>query len=260
LINEVLDALRIQHLALEGYEADDIIATLVTEALGEGFEVLILSGERDAFQLVTPDCTVLYPMRGVSELARMTPAAVEERYGVTPERYPDLAAIVGETSDNLPGVPGVGPGFAARWLKEYDGLEGVITHADLITGKKAEALREHLGDVIRNRRLNALVRDLDLQLAPADLEAQSWDRQLVHTLFDSLEFRVLRERLLESWDVQDASLIDDSGFQLEGARLGAGEVGSWLEDHAGPGTRTGVTVHGGWGAGTGEVRGLALAA
>jgi len=260
LINEVLDALRIKHLALEGYEADDIIATLVTEALGEGFEVLILSGDRDAFQLVTPDCTVLYPMRGVSELARMTPAAVEERYGVTPERYPDLAAIVGETSDNLPGVPGVGPGFAARWLKEYDGLEGVITHADLITGKKGEALREHLGDVIRNRRLNALVRDLDLELAPADLEAQSWDRQLVHTLFDSLEFRVLRERLLESWDVQDASLIDDSGFQLEGARLGAGEVGSWLEAHAGPGTRTGVTVHGGWGAGTGEVRGLALAA
>jgi DNA polymerase-1 len=260
LINEVLDALRIKHLSKEGYEADDIIATLVTEALDEGFEVLILSGDRDAFQLVTDDSTVLYPMRGVSELARMTPAAVEERYGVRPERYPELAAIVGETSDNLPGVPGVGPGFAARWLKEYDGLEGVITHADLITGKKGEALREHLGDVIRNRRLNALVRDLDLELAPADLEAQSWDRQLVHTLFDSLEFRVLRERLLESWDVQDATLIDDSGFELEAVRLGAGEVGAWLETHAGPDTRTGVTVHGGWGAGTGEVRGLALAA
>ncbi|MBO0846848.1 MAG: DNA polymerase I [Nocardioides sp.] len=260
LINEVLDALRIKHLAKDGYEADDIIATLVTEALDEGYEVLILTGDRDAFQLVTDDATVLYPMRGVSELARMTPAAVEERYGVMPERYPDLAAIVGESSDNLPGVPGVGPGFAARWLKEYDGLDGVITHADKITGKKGEALREHLGDVIRNRRLNALVRDLDLELAPADLEAQSWDRQLVHTLFDSLEFRVLRERLLESWDVQDASLIDDSGFELEAVRLGADEVGPWLETHAGPDTRTGVTVHGGWGAGTGEVRGLALAA
>src|SRR4029079_722196 len=234
LINEVLDALRIQHLAKEGYEADDIIATLVTQALAEGYEVLILSGDRDAFQLVTEDSTVLYRMRGVSELARMTPDAVEERYGVRPERYPDLAAIVGETSDNLPGVPGVGPGFAARWLKEYDGLDGVIAHADLITGKKGEALREHLGDVIRNRRLNALVRDLDLDLAPADLDAQSWDRQLVHTLFDSLEFRVLRERLLESWDVQDASLIDDSGFQLEGARLGAGEAGSWLPAPARP--------------------------
>ena len=259
LIDEVLDALRIQHLSKEGYEADDIIATWVTEALAEGFEVLILSGDRDAFQLVTEDSTVLYPMRGVSELARMTPAAVEERYGVTPQRYPDLAAIVGETSDNLPGVPGVGPGFAARWLKEYDGLDGVVANADLITGKKGEALREHLGDVIRNRRLNELVRDLDLELAPADLEAQSWDRQLVHTLFDSLEFRVLRERLLESWDVQHAD-IDDSGFELTGAMLGAGEVADWLTEHAGPETRTGITVHGGWGAGTGEVRGLALAA
>ncbi|HEY3531242.1 MAG TPA: DNA polymerase I [Nocardioides sp.] len=259
LINEVLDALRIKHLAKEGYEADDIIATLVTQALDEGYEVLILTGDRDSFQLVTDDATVLYPMRGVSELARMTPAAVEERYGVRPERYPELAAIVGETSDNLPGVPGVGPGFAARWLKEYDGLDGVITNADLISGKKGEALREHLGDVIRNRRLNELVRDLDLELAPADLEAQSWDRQLVHTLFDSLEFRVLRERLLESWDVQHDD-IDDSGFELSGVALGEGEVAGWLNDHAGADTRTGITVHGGWGAGTGEVRGVALAA
>jgi DNA polymerase-1 len=259
LINEVLDALRIKHLAKDGYEADDIIATLVTDALAEGYEVLILTGDRDAFQLVTDTSTVLYPMRGVSELARMTPDAVEERYGVRPERYPELAAIVGETSDNLPGVPGVGPGFAARWLKEYDGLDGVITHADKITGKKGEALREHLGDVIRNRRLNALVRDLDLELVPADLEAQSWDRQLVHTLFDSLEFRVLRERLLESWDVQHDD-IDDSGFELSGAMLGEGEVSAWLDVHAAAGIRTGVTVHGGWGAGTGEVRGIALAA
>ncbi|HEX3930594.1 MAG TPA: DNA polymerase I [Nocardioides sp.] len=259
LIDEVLDALKIKHLVKEGYEADDIIATLVTEALAEGFEVLILSGDRDAFQLVTDDSTVLYPMRGVSELARMTPDAVEERYGVRPDRYPELAAIVGETSDNLPGVPGVGPGFAARWLKEYDGLDGVIAHADKITGKKGEALREHLGDVIRNRHLNALVRDLDLELAPADLAAQSWDRQLVHTLFDSLEFRVLRERLLESWDVQHDD-IDDSGFALSGSILGGGDVAAWLGEHAEEGTRTGLTVHGAWGAGTGEVRGLALAA
>jgi DNA polymerase-1 len=260
LINEVLDALRIRHLALEGYEADDIIATLVTEALADDMEVLILTGDRDSLQLVTEHSTVLYPMRGVSELARMTPDAVEAKYGVPPHRYPELAAIVGETSDNLPGVPGVGPGFAARWINEYDGLDNVITHADQIAGKKGEALREHLGDVIRNRRLNALVRDLDLELGPHDLEAQSWDRDLVHTLFDSLEFRVLRDRLLESWDVQDATLIDDSGFDLQGARLGAGEVAGWLDAHAGAGVRTGVTVQGSWGAGTGEVRGVALAA
>jgi DNA polymerase-1 len=259
LIDEVLDALKIRHLRKDGFEADDIIATLVTQALAdEDFEVLILSGDRDAFQLVTDRSTVLYPMRGVSELARMTPAKVEERYGVAPARYPELAAIVGETSDNLPGVPGVGPGFAARWLKEYDGLENVITHADKITGKKGEALREHLSDVIRNRQLNELVRDLDLELAPEDLAAQSWDRQLVHTLFDSLEFRVLRERLLESWDVQREE-IDESGFELAGTRLAQGEVASWLEEHTTEG-RTGVTVQGRWGSGTGEVWSVAFAA
>jgi DNA polymerase-1 len=260
LINEVLDALRIRHLSKDGFEADDIIATLVTEALADGMDVLILTGDRDALQLVTEHSTVLYPMRGVSELARMTPEAVETKYGVPPARYPELAAIVGETSDNLPGVPGVGPGFAARWINEFDGLDNVITHADQITGKKGEALRDHLGDVVRNRRLNALIRDLDLELTPADLEAQSWDRDLVHTLFDSLEFRVLRDRLLESWDVQDAQEVDGSGFELSGTRLGQGEVSGWLADHAGAGTRTGVTVQGTWGAGTGEVRGLALAA
>src|SRR5690349_23095375 len=157
LIDEVLDALKIKHLRKEGYEADDIIATLVTRALAdEDFEVLILSGDRDAFQLVTDRSTVLYPTRGVSEMWRMTPEKVEERYGVPPARYPELAAIVGETSDNLPGVPGVGQGFAAKWLNQYDGLEGVIANADKITGKKGEALREHLGDVMRNRQLNAL--------------------------------------------------------------------------------------------------------
>jgi DNA polymerase-1 len=200
-------------------------------------------------------------MRGVSELARMTPEAVEARYGVPPARYPDLAAIVGETSDNLPGVPGVGPGFAARWLNEYDGLDNVITHADKITGKKGEALREHLGDVMRNRHLNELVRDLDLELGPTDLEARSWDRQLVHTLFDSLEFRVLRERLLESWDVQQEQ-IDESGFELAGSVLAPGEVGAWLAEHTGQpdAGRTGVTVQGRWGSGTGEVWSVALAA
>ena len=103
-------------------------------------------------------------MRGVSDLARLTPAAVEEKYGVPPHRYPELAAIVGETSDNLPGVPGVGQGYAAKWINQFDGLDNVIARADEITGKKGEALREHLGDVIRNRQLNALVRDLTLPL------------------------------------------------------------------------------------------------
>ncbi|WP_298757678.1 5'-3' exonuclease H3TH domain-containing protein, partial [uncultured Nocardioides sp.] len=148
LIEEVLDALHIPFLKKEGFEADDIIATLVTQALAEpDMEVLILTGDRDSLQLVTDRSTVLYPMRGVSDLARMTPEAVETKYGVPPHQYPELAAIVGETSDNLPGVPGVGQGFAAKWLKTYGDLDGVIDHADKITGKKGESLREHLGDV-----------------------------------------------------------------------------------------------------------------
>ncbi len=258
LIQEVLDALRIPHLELEGYEADDIIATLATDGAREGLEVLILTGDRDALQLVTDTCTVLYPMRGVSELARMTPAAVEAKYGVPPARYPELAALVGETSDNLPGVPGVGQGFAAKWLNTYDGLDNVIHHADEITGKKGEALRAHLADVMRNRRLNALVTDLDLDLTPADLALRPWDRHEVHTLFDGLEFRVLRDRLFETLESEEE--IDDSGFDLTGARLGPGEVPGWLSAHAdGPG-RTGVSVQGSWRGGTGEVWSVALAA
>src|SRR5690349_9846450 len=191
LIEEVLTAMRIPFLKKEGYEADDIIGTLVTQALAEGSgidDVLILTGDRDSIQLVTDRSTVLYPMRGVSDLARMTPAAVQDKYGVPPQRYPELAAIVGETSDNLPGVPGVGQGYAAKWLNTYDGLDNVIAHADEITGKKGESLREHLGDVIRNRRLNALVTDLDLGVRPAELALQPWDREAALELFEQLEF------------------------------------------------------------------------
>ncbi len=256
LIEEVLDALRIPYVKKPGYEADDIIATLTTQALAEDdMEVLILTGDRDALQLVTERSTVLYPMRGVSDLARMTPEAVEAKYGVRPERYPELAAIVGETSDNLPGVPGVGPGFAARWLATYDGLDNVITHADKITGKKGESLREHLDDVLRNRRLNALVRDLELTAAPGDLALRPWDRQEVHTLFDGLEFRVLRDRLFETLESEED--VDGTGFDLDGHVLGAGEVPAWLADL--PTGTVGVHVRGAWGAGTGRVDALALA-
>jgi DNA polymerase-1 len=256
LIEEVLTALRVPFLKMDGYEADDIIATLVTQALADDMEVLILTGDRDALQLVTDRCTVLYPMRGVSDLARMTPEAVEQRYGVRPDRYSELAALVGETSDNLPGVPGVGPGFAAKWLTSYDGLDNLITHVDEITGKKGEALRAHLGDVMRNRRLNQLVRDLALDATPADLALQPWDRQAVHTLFDSLEFRVLRDRLFET--LSSAEEIDDAGFEVSMTVLGADELAPWLAEHA-QGGRVGVHPVGHWRAGTGDVTALAFA-
>jgi DNA polymerase I len=259
LIQEVLNALRIPFLQKEGYEADDVIATLATQAVAEDLDVLILTGDRDALQLVSDHTTVLYPMRGVSELARMTPEAVEAKYGVAPGRYPELAALVGEDSDNLPGIPGVGPKTAAKWLEQYDGLDNVITHADQVGGKAGESLRAHLGDVIRNRRLNALVRDVELELGPAELVVRPWDRHEVHTLFDGLEFRVLRDRLFETLESQEE--IDESGFDLAGERLVAGEVAAWLDGHAREeGRRVGVAVHGSWRAGTGEVWSVALAA
>ncbi len=258
LVKEVLAALRIATIEKDGFEADDVIATLTTQAVQQGFDVLICTGDRDSLQLVSERCTILYPRKGVSDLARMTPEAVEEKYGVTPGRYPEIAALVGETSDNLPGVPGVGPKTAAKWINQYDGLDNVITHADQIKGKAGDSLREHLGDVIRNRRLNALVCDLELTATPTDLVVQPWDRHEVHKLFDGLEFRVLRDRLFQTLESEEE--VEEGGFELEGTRLGQGELAGWLETHASrQGARVGVQVQGAWRAGTGDVYALALA-
>ncbi len=257
IIEQVLDAFGITFLKKDGFEADDIIATLTTQALAADMEVLILTGDRDSIQLVTDRSTVLYPMRGVSDLARMTPAWVEDKYGVPPHRYPEIAALVGETSDNLPGVPGVGVGYAAKWINQYDGLDNVITHADEITGKKGEALRAHLGDVIRNRHLNALVRDLDLEKAPSELVLAPWDRQAALTIFDDLEFRgELRQRTIDTLGAEEDP-VEEGGFELAGRRLAAGEVAEFLTDLGSQ--HVGVHVRGSWGSGTGVVEGLAVA-
>ncbi len=257
LIKEVLDALRVPYLEKPGFEADDVIGTLATQAKAAEFDVLICSGDRDSFQLVDDHTTVIYPMRGVSEMKRMTPEAVEERYGVPPSRYPELAAIVGETSDNLPGVPGVGQGFAAKWLNQYDGLEGVLANAEKITGKKGESLREHLGDVLRNRQLNALVCDLELSLHPTDLAVQPWDRDEVHKVFDSLEFRVLRDRLFETLSGDEPDIAP--GTAVDGSVLAPGELPGWLAEHASGEALTGVEAQGQWGGGTGQLTSVALA-
>jgi len=257
LVKEVLAALRIATIEKDGYEADDVIATLSTQAVAQGFDVLICTGDRDCFQLVGEHSTVLYPRKGVSDLARMTPAAVEERYGVPPGRYPEIAALVGESSDNLPGVPGVGPKTAAKWINAYDGLDNVIANADQIKGKAGDSLREHLAGVIRNRQLNALVCDLELSATPTDLAVRPWDRQEVHKLFDSLEFRVLRDRLFSTLESEEE--IEEGGFELEGVRLEPGKVAAWLNEHVQRERRVGVQVHGSWRAGTGDVFNLALA-
>ncbi|MFL6177205.1 MAG: 5'-3' exonuclease H3TH domain-containing protein, partial [Ornithinibacter sp.] len=223
LLREVLDALRIRHVGVEGFEADDVIATLTTQAVAQGGEVVICTGDRDAFQLVSDSVSLIYPVRGVSEVWRMDPAAVTEKYLVPPERYSDLAALVGESSDNLPGVPGVGPKTAAKWLGQYGDLAGVVAHVDEIKGKAGDNLREHLDGVLRNRRLNRLVDDLELPLSVDDLERQSWDREEVHQVFDGLEFRVLRERLFATFEVEQDEV--EGGFDLEGDVLTADDLG-----------------------------------
>lgn len=255
LIKDVLDALNIPWIEKPGYEADDVIATIATRADRDGVRTFICSGDRDAMQLVSDNVTVLYPRKGVSDLARMTPEAVEERYLVPPARYPELAALVGETSDNLPGVPGVGPKTAAKWLTEHDGLENLITRAEQVRGKAGESFRAHLEDVVRNRTLNALVRDLDLDLALDDVARRDWDRERVHQLFDALEFRVLRERLLELQPGGEPGPTE--AFELDGVRLGPDEVADWLATHAAEGA--GVAFRGHWGAGGGDVTGVAIA-
>ena len=241
LIEEVLKAMNVRALTASGYEADDILATLAASAQAEGMEVLVCSGDRDSFQTVTDHCTVLYPIKGVSTLRRMTPGEVEDRYGVPPQRYPQLAALVGEPSDNLPGVPGVGPKTAAKWINLYDGLDGVIAHADQIKGKAGQSLRDHVGDVVRNRRLNRLVTNLDLDVAPAA------DRAELARVMDALEFRTLYQRaqriLTFSEDSEDpdnnadgigqespATRLESLDVAVLGRDIALGSLGEWLGD------------------------------
>lgn len=254
-ITEVLDAMGIVSLRVPGFEADDIIATLATQGEQSDMDVLVLSGDRDVLQLVDDRVTVLYPRKGVSDLARMTPEAVLAKYKVDPATYPDLAAIVGETSDNLPGVPGVGPGYASKWLNQFGSLAGLVDRADEIPGKKGESLREHLGQVLMNREVNGLVRDLELPVSVAALERHNIDRDRVHEVFDALQFRVLRDRLFETLEGD----VGSAGPQInvEVSVLQPDAVAQWLEQHAVE--PSGVVFDGEWGRGTGELRSVALA-
>ncbi|MEU7754703.1 DNA polymerase I [Micromonospora sp. NPDC049171] len=241
LVKEVLAALQIPVVEMEGYEADDVIATLACQARDQGMSVLISSGDRDAFQLVDDQITVLYPRKGVSDLARMDPAAIEAKYGVGPQQYRDLAALVGETSDNLPGIPGVGPKTAAKWITTYGGVEGVIARADEIKGKAGDSLRERLADVIRNYEINRLVSDLELPLRPEDTRWAGWDREAVHQVFDTLEFRILRDRLYQYLEAVEPEA--ESGFDLAGEVLTEpGALAEWLTTHAPTGTPVGLAA------------------
>ena len=267
LIFEVLDALGIRRLSLAGYEADDIIATLATQATAEGMSVLIVTGDRDALQLVNDDVTVLMTRRGISDMTRFTPAAVTEKYGLTPAQYPDFAALRGDPSDNLPSIPGVGEKTAAKWVSEFGSLAHLVDRVDEVKGKAGDKLRDHLGDVLRNRQLTELARDVQLEAGPHDLRPVPWDREQIHQLFDTMQFRVLRDRLyatLPDGITGSAGAAEPAapgeGFDMDLAVLGPGEVAGWLAQHASGDGRAGLAASGDWRRGTGTLTGLAIAA
>ena len=189
LLHDLLDSLDISYVERQGYEGDDVIATLATMGRDNGFDMsYVLSGDRDAFQLVDDKITVLYPGQHFKDLKHMTPEAIHDKYGVYPQQYPDLAALRGETADNIPGVPGVGDGFAAKWINQFGGLEGIIEHADEIGGKKGEALRENIEQVQLNRRVNALVRDVDLGVHLDEFKIHQPDSAKVDSALSAFEF------------------------------------------------------------------------
>ena len=209
LLYETLAAMNIRTFTKVNYEADDVLASFADQAADAGFKVLLVSGDRDTFQLIREDTTILYPVKGVLNLARMDDAAVFAKYGIHAKQYPDLAALVGETSDNLIGVPSVGPKTAAKWITEYGSLDGILANAELIGGKVGEQLREFKENAIRNRRLNHLVRDLDLEVEFEELRLGGVNEVQVREVFSRLGFKSLTERVLKLKGAFDSTASDE---------------------------------------------------
>ena len=242
LLQEALAAMNIVTITKENFEADDILATLSQVGADAGYDVYVVSGDRDTFQLISDRTTILYPVKGVMNLARMDDAAVYEKYGVHANQYSDLAALVGETSDNLPGIPGVGPKTAAKWLQEHGDLQTILDNAAVFTGKVGDSLREHQGEAVRNRRLNRLVRDLELPVGLDDLKLGPVNNGEVKRVFGNLQFRTLTERVLrlrgssdseptgsESADViEEVKPIFDAPAQPESKQVTEREFLDWV--------------------------------
>ncbi|WP_454151008.1 DNA polymerase I [Microbacterium lacticum] len=247
LLQEALAAMNVTVLTKEGIEADDILATLATEGAAAGYDVLVCSGDRDTIQLVTDDVTLLYPsVQGVSQLKRYTPDAVVEKYGLPPANYPDIAALVGETSDNLPGVPKVGEKTAVKWLNQWGSLDALLENADKITGVVGGNLREHLDDVRRNRSLNALLRDVELPVGPDDLSVQPIDAEAVRDIFARLEFRTLLPRVFDALggDADEASTAEPTVAAPVATEVDPAGARAWVDAQEGELALT-VTVEGG---------------
>lgn len=233
LIQKVMEAMNIPSITMDGFEADDIIATLARVGEDEGWDVLVVSGDRDAFQLITEKTTVLYPKKGISDIPPMDAAAVEAKYFVQPGQYPDLAALVGESADNLPGVPGVGPKTAAKWINLYGGLEAILDQVDSIKGKVGESLRAHLDDVRRNRRLNRLLTDLDLPVELGALELEHPNQDAIEELFDALQFNTLRKRLFDLFGADESEPEPEMQVPAPTELDDAEALTGWFRAHGG---------------------------
>ena len=252
LLQEALAAMGVVTLTKEDYEADDILATLAANGAQEGFDVLVVSGDRDTFQLVNDRVTVLYPgSRGVSELKRYTPAAVEERYGIPPEKYPDVAALVGETSDNLIGVDKVGEKTAVKWITQYGSLDGLLEKADEIPGVVGQNLRDQKDRVIRNRQLNRLLTDIDVGVELRDLARGDIDTAKVSDVFGRLGFKTLTRRVLSLAGVEESGPPGEPASKPteafpEETTLVDEELRAWLARH--PDKNLGLVVRSAGGA------------
>jgi DNA polymerase-1 len=230
LITEVIEAMQIPGIQVKGYEADDIIATLAKQGEKKGMRVSILTGDRDSYQLVNDSITVLYARKGVSDIARMTPAAVLEKYELTPEQYPDFAALRGDPSDNLPSVPSVGEKTAVKWIKEYGNLDELIKHANEISGKVGESLRANIEQVKLNRKMTELVKDVSLDVGVEQLVVKELDIDLVNKVFTALEFKSLRERLIGNASVSKDSSKKPKQSSFKVQKNNSGGLGKWLEE------------------------------
>ncbi|WP_283248424.1 DNA polymerase I [Corynebacterium qintianiae] len=256
IIEDILGELGIVTLSKENFEADDIVATLVTEARAAGdFEIVLVSGDRDYIQLVDGATTLLYPMRGVSNMTRFTPESVEEKYGLTPVQYPDFAALRGDPSDNLPSVPKVGEKTATKWIAQYGDLEGLISHAEEIKGVAGSNFRERVDQVRLNRELTQMVTDVELPVGPEDLELKPADVSAVAASFDKLEFGVnLRERVLAAVPTDGAA--PEPAVELAEVEINDVPLDEWLEERKGQGLALYLTGSGA--PGRGDVSALAV--
>jgi DNA polymerase-1 len=236
-LHDLVSAFGITTFEVDGFEADDIIATIAKQAEREDADVFICTGDRDSFQLVNEKTTVLYPKRGVSDLARMTPQAVQEKYGMSPEQYPDFAALRGDPSDNLPSVPGVGEKTAAKWTVEYGSLHELIANIDKLGGKVGQSLRDSVNDVIRNRELTQLVANVPIELS---IDALAWsgvDESKTNPLFEKLEFKTLKDRmkpiLLQSTSKISAPELELFAIEIAEGVITPEEASARIAEHSG---------------------------